>query len=360
MKLIILAGGTGTRLWPMSRKQKPKQFYELLSSEPMIKDTYSRFLDFFPKEDIYFSTNELFLKKLKALFPQTPETHFIIEPEKRDTGPAMGYASAVLSLDHADEPMAFIPSDHYIANIERFNQTLLAAEMMIKKTDKMVDIAIQPNFPSTVVGYTKIGKRMGECDGIYFYEFVGHKEKPEYELAKKYLEQGDYLWHANYYMWTPNRFLEVFKRYAPRDYRLLLEIKKAHEQKNQQKIKHFYSGLEKISFDYAITEKMDPKDVLIIRGDFGWSDIGAWDVLYDRMSLQSTDERNLIKGQCVSVDTHNTLVYGPKDKIIATLGINDMIIVDTGDALLVCPQGRAQDVKKIVGRLEEQGLDSYL
>ena len=366
MKIIILAGGTGTRFWPASRASKPKQFCAITSKEPMIKCTYNRFLDTFKKSDIYISCNEKFVSEIKKIIKGIPDNHFIVEPKKRDTAPAMGYAAAFMANKYPDEPIAFAPSDHFFDDENKFLKSLLFAEKLIRKTGKMLDIGAVPTFPSTVLGYTNIGTLYQKENGCEVYRFKGHTEKPEYKIAKKYLQKGDYLWHVNYYMWTPNAFLNAYKKYQPVMYKTLIKIKelfgtaKKSNNYNKKEIEAEYTKLKKDSFDYAITEKMDPKDVLIIKGNFGWSDVGAWDVLYDQLSRDLDKESNLVRANWCGIDTNDTLVYGTKDKIIATIGLSDMIVVDTDDALLICPKGRAQDVKKVVDLLKKSKKEKYL
>lgn len=354
MKLIILAGGTGTRLWPMSRKLKPKQFWPLLSDVSMLRETYNRLNKRFPVEDIYVATNEKFVSQIKDILPDCHDNHLIIEPSQRDTGPAMGYAALYLSLQYPEEPMGFIPCDHFIGNVSRFLDMLSAADSVIRQTGKMVDIAVQPNYPSTALGYTKIGDLQETIEGIGFYQFLGHKEKPNYEVAKNYLDDGHYLWHANYYMWTPGKFLESCKKYAPNLYEGLASLKEFIIQKDFLKINEIYENLPKISFDFAVTEKMDPSEVLIMRGDFGWSDIGAWDVLYEQLKSGSDDCQNLIKGNAIAVDSHRCFIAGQKDKMVAVLGMNDLAVIDTEDALLVCPLARSQEVKTVVSKIDDE------
>ncbi|MFA6296098.1 MAG: sugar phosphate nucleotidyltransferase [Patescibacteria group bacterium] len=360
LKIVILAGGTGTRFWPQSRESTPKQFSKIIADKTMIELTYERFLADFKKEDIYFSTNQKFAKIIKKIFPKVSKENIIIEPEKRDTAPAMGFVAAYLDNKFPNDPMVFIPSDHYIADVKKFIQSLKLASKFIEKTGKMMDIAITPNFPSTVLGYTHIGKKSQETNGIKIYEFKGHVEKPDYKTAERYLKAGDYLWHANFYMWTPKLFLEAYKKYSPIHYKSLAKIKEYLKNKDLKKADDEFKKMPKDSIDYAITEKMDPKDVLIIKGEFGWSDIGAWDVLYDQLSKEQDASKNMVKAVWEGLDTTGCLVYGPKDKIIATIGVDDMIIIDTPDALLVCPQSRAQDVKKIVESLKAKKKEKYL
>ena len=358
MKIIILAGGTGTRFWPQSREKTPKQFSSIIDKKSMIELTYERFLPAFKKSDIYFSTNKKFVPIIKKIFPKIPKKNIIIEPEKRDTAPAMGFVAAYLSLKFPNEPIVFIPSDHFIADVNKFIKILKLADKLIRKTNKMMDIAIAPNFPSTVLGYTKIGKKYLEKNNITIYHFRGHVEKPEYNKAKKYLLSNDYLWHANFYMWTPRLFLQAYKKYSPQHYKHLKKI--IENLKKKKNIETEYCKMPKDSIDYAITEKMDPKDVLIIKGEFGWSDIGAWDVLYDQLSKQVDKNKNLVRAEWEGLDTSGCLIYGSKNKIIATIGLDDMVVIDTKDALLICPHGRAQDVKKIVESLKKKKKKKYL
>ncbi|MFH1405495.1 MAG: sugar phosphate nucleotidyltransferase [Patescibacteria group bacterium] len=348
MKAVILAGGSGTRLWPMSRQSRPKQFFNVVTNEPLIRDTYRRLLRLFPHEKIYFSISPEIQELLKNEFPELEDYQIIIEPEKRDTGPAMGYVAAKLEMIDPDEPIVFVPADHYIGDEEKFLQCISVGDRLIRETGKLLDIAIEPSFPSTVLGYTKISDLYKKIDGIDVFNFAGHSEKPDYNTAKSYLESGQYLWHANYYMWTPAKFVQAFEKYAPKMGAVLRAIQAGEGD---------YRDLQKISFDYAVTEKMDPKDVLIIKGDFAWSDIGAWDTLHERLS---DNETNVTKGMCVALDTKGSLIYGPADKLIAVVGMENIVVVDSGDSLLICKKQDAQRVKELITLLQEQGYDQFL
>jgi mannose-1-phosphate guanylyltransferase len=359
MKIVILAGGTGTRFWPMSRSDSPKQLCKLLSEKTILEETLDRFKDW-PKEKIFISTTNSLVDKIKEVMPDFPEENYIVEPALRDTAPAMGFVAAYLYNIDPDEPMAFIPADHFIGDLENFLRSIREAEKAILETGKLLDISVHPTSPTTTLGYTKVGKRVREADGVEFFEFLGHKEKPDFETAQKYLKEGNYLWHANYYMWTPKKFLEAYKKYAPEMHAILIEIQKNLKEKNkEEQTEDLYGKLEKISIDYAITEKMHPEEIMIIKGDFDWDDIGAWDTLYQNMQAKADENKNVIMGQEINIDSSGCIIYGDKKKIIATIGVDDLVIVDTEDALLVCPKSRAQDVKKVVAKLKERG-EKYL
>lgn len=360
MLIVILAGGVGKRLWPLGRKNKPKQFFPIITEKSLAQETYAHFSRAYPKEKIFFATTKDLLPYLKKLFPKIPISQFIVEPARRDTGPAMGYAAALLSVKYPDEPLVFAPSDHHILDEEKYLRAFKAGEDLIKQTGCLADIGIPAEFPSTILGYTKIGAKFGESYGLEIYRFAGHTEKPNLATAQKYLAAGNYLWHGNYYMWTPRLFLEAFEAYAPELGRVLSKIRLAFANKKIAEAKKLYEKMPKISFDYAVTEKIDPEKVLIIKGDFGWSDVGAWDVLHNQMKHRGDELGNVAQGRVVSVDTKNCLLYTQKKKVLAALGLEDLIVVDTEDALLVCPKDRAQDVKKLLEAMEEQGWEDYL
>lgn len=357
MKAVILAGGAGTRLWPMSRTSRPKQFYDVVGETTMIEDTYRRLLRLFPKESIYFSVSPPFAQLLAETFPELSSEQMIIEPEKRDTGPAMGYAAAYLARIDPDEPMVFVPSDHYIRDEERFLRCLELGGSLVQETGLLVDIGIRPVFPSTALGYTKVGELIKEVDGIRVHAFLGHTEKPAYPIAKAYLEDGSFLWHANYYMWTPRLFLEAFLQYAPDIGRGLQNISAALQQGDRNTATALFCALPKVSIDYAVTEQLPQGHMLVIEGDFGWSDIGSWDTLHDQLS---ENQETISRGTVVTIDTSRSLIYGQKNKITAVLGMEGVVIVDTPDALLVCNRMDAQRVKELVQKIKDEGSEAFL
>lgn len=354
MIAVILAGGKGTRLWPMSRETRPKQFFDVIGDKTLIDDTYRRLLRLFPAEKVFVAATPELQALVHAHLPDLPAGNLLLEPTRRDTGPAMGYAAAVLEKDFADEPMVFVPSDHYIADEERFLRCLQVGGKLVAETGKLVDIGITPTFPNTALGYTKIGAKLGTQGGIDAFAFAGHTEKPSRAIAELYLKDRSYLWHANYYMWTPRKFLAAIERHAPELGAGLRRIQSVPA----SDVPALFAELPSISFDYAVTEHLAPEDVTVLRGDFGWSDIGSWDTLYDR--LADEDGKNVTKGSVVTLSSRGSLVYVPPGKTAAVIGLDDIIVIDTEDALLVCRRDQAQRVKDAVARLRERGWTDHL
>lgn len=325
----------------------------------MVQQAVGRLDGEFASSDFYVATRREYVETLQQQLPGIPKDNYIVEPQRRDTAAAMGYACAVLSQKFGDEAIAFIPSDHVIKDTDLFVKSLRVAEKIILQEGKMVDIGVVPFFPSTNLGYTKIGERVDVVDGVDIHTFKGHTEKPPIEVAKKYVEEKCYLWHANYYMWTPNKFLERYQTHVPEMHTELMKIRDALGAANAEEvIEDAFNRMEKISIDYAITEKMNPEDVRIIPAQFHWSDVGTWTVV--KHEQEENPEDNVTKGDNISIDTENCLIYTKPGKTVATVGLKNMVIVDTDDALLICPMERDQEVKHIVEQLEDDGREELL
>jgi len=351
MKAVILAGGKGTRLWPLSRQNKPKQFQPLVTDRTMLQDTISR-LDFLKPEDIYISTNSEYLKTVreqaKGLIPLK---NIIVEPALRDTAACIGLAAVCLAAKDPQEVMAVIYADHLIKNKKEFVKKLKVAEKLAGEENTLNIIEVKAKFPNVNLGYVKIGKMLKMLNGAKIYAFERFTEKPDLSTARKFQKSGKYLWNTGLYVWRIDTLLKQFKKFLPRTYARLTKISKAIGTKNESTaLKEHYPLCDKISVDYGIMEKVDPRIVRIIPAELGWSDVGTWESIFEELAANGRD--NLVKGNHLGIDSEGLLIYGDGKKTVATIGIKDLVIVDTGDALLVCRKDRSQDVKKLVDMMK--------
>lgn len=354
-----MAGGTGTRLWPLSRTNKPKQFQKLVSDKTMLQDTLAR-LDFLKPDDIYVSTNaeyETVVREQTA--GKIPSSHIILEPALRDTAPSIGLAATYLAKKHPKEVMAIIYADHLIQKKEEFIKKIKVAEKLAREENSLNIIEVKAKFPNVNLGYVKIGKMLRELNGVEVFAFEKFTEKPDLKTAIAFLNSYKYLWNTGLYVWRIETILNKFKKHLPGTYSNLQKIQKSIGTKNEKTvIQQLYPLCDKISIDYGVMEKIDPKEVRIIPAELGWSDVGTWDSIFSEL-VQGNDN-NLIKAKHVGIDTQGSLIYGTKDKLIATIGVKDLVIVETNDAILICDKKRSHDVKKIVEKLQKAKLKKLL
>lgn len=351
---VIMAGGGGTRFWPLSRQNKPKQLLNLSGNDIMINDTILRYENVISIENTIIVTNKSQVSLLEdILLEQIPRDNILKEPVGKNTAACILYAALYLHKKYDDCVMVVLPSDHYITNEESYRAVLEKACQLAEKTDNLVTIGIKPSFPSTGYGYINFNKNKLQNEAFEVNEFV---EKPSFEKAKQYLSSGDYLWNSGMFLWRTSKIIECFQRYLPRLYKNMMH---AYEDigtdREQEAIAEVYPQLQNISIDYGILERSD--DVIVIPGDFGWNDVGSWDALGGIFSPD--DEGNIVKAKHIGVGTKNSIIFG-NGRLIATIGIDNLIIAETGDAILVCPKDKAQDVKIIVDILKEKGMSDYV
>ncbi len=349
---IVMAGGGGTRFWPLSRKDTPKQLLNLSGRDIMVNEAVSRLTHLTPRENIYIVTNKNQLGRMREAVGDTlPAENFFPEPAARNTAACIGYAAVELVKKRGDGIMVITPSDAYIRDDEVFADILKTAVSAAEDTGKLVTIGIQPTFPATGYGYICFKKTGGEVK-----EVIRFVEKPSLRRAKKYLASGQYVWNSGIFVWRASVILEKYKKLLPDIYADLMKLQNAiGTEKEKATLERVYPKIGAISVDYGIMEKS--RDILVVPGEFGWSDVGSWDMLG---TLRTADENgNVIVGDGIGLEAKGNVVYA-QDKLVALIGVNDLIVVETPAAVLVCPKKRAQDVKKLVDELKSRGREDVL
>jgi len=361
---VILAGGSGTRFWPLSRETCPKQMLQIVGEDTLLRQTVKRINGLVPPENIWLVTTEDMALDIRFHLESFGELaqrfKFIKEPIGRNTAPAIGLAAIYLNHLFPQSVMIVMPSDHAIPNKEKFLSDL---ELAIQgaREDHLVTFGIKPSRPETGYGYIKVestsnigrkGLRKVEC-------FV---EKPDLETAKKYLSNGSYYWNSGIFIWKTSKILSEFKKYLPDLYKglkgiesLLFEPNQPNKPNELNKLNELYSHLEPISIDYGIMERS--QDVLMVPATFQWSDLGSWSALDE--IVEKDEAGNIVKGNAIDIGSQNSTIYADK-RIVATIGLKDMVVVDTPDATLITPKERVQEVRKIVEALKQNGREEYL
>ncbi|MFW5888600.1 MAG: mannose-1-phosphate guanylyltransferase/mannose-6-phosphate isomerase [Patescibacteria group bacterium] len=337
MHSIILCGGSGTRLWPLSRKNYPKQFIDLCGDKSLLQETYARMKKIIPGDNIYLVTNKEnyfnVLNQLKEAGESVREEKILTEPASLNTAPAITYAMKALAENFGvdpDEPVVILPSDHHIADQRSFEKVISKA--MQETEDNIGTIGITPDRPDTGFGYIKKGEKEGG-----YYKVEEFKEKPDLKTAQKYFESGEYVWNSGIYIFNIKTFARELKKHSPDTYSVLA--------KDFPDFINNFSSMPKISLDYAISEKSDR--MVVFEGSFGWSDIGS----FDRLAELSAGRSN--KAKHIRKDSENVFTYSMNDRLIVTSGVSDLIVVENMDSILVQKKGESENVKKVVDHLKE-------
>lgn len=353
--VTILAGGSGTRLWPRSRHSRPKQFLDLVGPRSMLVDTVERVLPLVPLERIHVLTGPDHAPLVAEQVPGLPPDNIMIEPSPKGTAPCLGLAALRLfrRTGRPEDVMISLHADHVVAREDRFRDALRAAAA-VARDGHIVTIGIIPTYPETGFGYIERAEPLVPAAGQEVFRVARFTEKPPLERARQFVESGRYLWNTGYFAWTLGDILGEFGRSLPELYARLQRIVPANGASPALDV---WEEISPVTIDVGIMERA--KDLAVIACDLGWSDIGSWAALHD--ILPGDAQGNVIAGgtQHVGVDTTDCLIYG-HDRLIATVGLEGMVVVDTGDALLVLPKDRAQDVSALVRELRARGLESYL
>lgn len=351
---VIMAGGGGTRLWPLSRRARPKQLLNLFDERSLFQIAVSRLEGVFPFERILVVTVESQAALLRTQVPEIPAENYLIEPLPRGTASVVGLAAMALQQRDPQAVMAILTSDHYMGNEYRFRR-LLAAAFEVAQDGYLVTLGIEPTFPATGYGYIQRGELLGRYQKQEVYRVLRFKEKPTEEAAQEMLSAGDHAWNSGMFVWRVDTILREFERQMPQLTSTLAEIGQVwNTQQQLETIQKLWPGIKNETIDYGIMEGAQKVAVVPAAG-LGWSDVGSWDSLFD--VLPGNQKGNIvIGGEHIEIDTNRSLIYvNQPHRLIVTIGVEDLIVVDTGDVLLVCRKDQAQKVRQVVDQLKESG-----
>jgi len=357
---VIMAGGSGLRFWPRTKEKLPKQFIHLCGDGTLIQNTFKRLEAYFSIDDIYVVVNEAFAYLVEEQLPDLPNQNIIIEPFGKNTAPALGLVSTILSQKYSDDDvMLAFPADQEISNLgEFFNSLDVAVEAAYSK-NSIVTIGIAPTRPETQFGYIQFNENrnsLGELfdNGVRFCTTFA--EKPDLETAKRFLESGDFLWNSGIVVVKMDVFRDAYSEYLPYYFEQINTIKEyLNTDKFTEELEKIYMKFNPISIDYGILEKSDK--VLVVMSSFSWSDLGNWDELY-RLSLKDA-RNNVIEGEVISINSSNSLIISNKN-LICAVGIEDIIVVEGDDSLLICKRGQSEQVQELIEIMRKKQLKKYL
>lgn len=347
--VVIMCGGSGSRFWPKSRRIYPKQFLNTVGEKTMIQLTVDRISKFIPLENIYMVTNKCYINTIKEQVPQILEENLIIEPMIKETAACIGYSAVKLLEKDPEAVMIVLPSDHYIQDEEKFMETLEQGLDIACSHSCLVTMGIRPARPETAYGYIETGKRIDGPWSIPTYKIKRFTEKPNREKAQEFIDKGTYLWNSGMFIWKATSLLKQYKKFLPEMHQCLKRISDHLGTPEEARIvEEEYDKIDGISIDYGILEKT--WDVYVMESSFSWDDIGNWTALERYMTKD--ENGNSVKGSYKVLDAHNCILYGDK-RLIAALGVEDLIIVETDDVVLVCKKDRDQDIKLLIKELQK-------
>lgn len=352
---VILAGGSGTRFWPLSRRKHPKQLLALFGKDTLLEAAVARIQSVIPPDRTYIFTNDLVRGKIARLLPRIPINQIIAEPAARNTAPTIGLAAHEILRRDPDGIMVVLPSDHVIEKPEAFRRDLCAACRWAAVEGRSVVLGIKPTRPDVGYGYVRFGRREAEAEGREIFQVEQFTEKPELAMARKFLVSGKYRWNGGMFIWRASTLLCNLEQFQPRMARALAQIDKVGGARARAIFRKIYPTLEKISIDFALMQQVS--DVYGVSADIGWSDVGSWAVAYD---LNRKDAQgSVMPRHAIALNSERNMIVSPRKQVV-TVGVHDLVIVETEDALLVCARDDSQNVGKAVQELERQGRRELL
>ena len=351
-----MAGGSGMRFWPKSREQRPKQLLEIVGPGTMLQNTLRRLRPLMPMQNVLVICTQIQAEEIARQLPELPAANLLIEPTGKNTAPCIGLGAIYMRRLDPEAVMVVLPADHLIDDEQAFLATLRAGEKIAASGAKLVTIGIKPAYPATGYGYIQCGDCAAHVDGTPAYQVKTFAEKPNLETAERFLKSGDFLWNSGIFVWKVATILSQIEEHLPQMHDSLLEIDQhLGEPDFQQTIDRVYRQIKSISIDYGVME--GARDAVVLPATFQWNDLGSWDEVY---KFQAKDaDRNAALTPSVLLDCHGCLIDAP-DRVVAAIGLKDLAVIDTADALLICPRERAQEVKELVELLRRRKFNQVL
>ena len=361
--VVIMAGGAGTRFWPWSREEHPKQFLPILTDRSMIQQTVDRLRPFVSSENIFIVTARSQVAQIQREVPQVPKRNLLVEPVGRNTAPCICLAALPIHRLDPEAVMVVLPADHAISDRREFLRTLGIAREFAAKKDFLITLGIRPTAPETGYGYIQKGGILGQIKEAKVFKAKAFREKPTLNKAKAYLRQGGYLWNTGIFIWKVGIFGEAVKKFLPQLHGDMLALGRVWGTSREKKVlRQVYERCQPISVDYGIMEKAN--NVALIEAQFGWNDVGSWSALWnirpkDPYSNACIPGKQLDGTKILAINSSGCLIRGEK-KLIAVLGMKDTVVVEAGDVFLVCPRNQSQQVRRILEELKKKGWKEYL
>ena len=361
--VAIMAGGGGTRFWPWSREERPKQILPIVSHRSMIWETVGRLRPFIPPEKIFIVTSQSQAEGLHREVPQIPKSNLLLEPVGRNTAPCLCLAALHIEKKNPQAVMVALPADHFIPDRPGFLRTLRAAVQFAADQDFLITLGVRPTEPETGYGYIQKGETLGMVEGMPVFRAKAFREKPPLRKARVYLRRQDYFWNSGMFIWQAGVFLEAAKKFLPRLYgEMKLLQNSLGTPQGRKALEKIYARAQPVSVDYGIMEKAD--NVALIEAQFSWNDVGSWAALgkiwpKDRKGNALMGGTRPGRGKILAIDSSDCLVRG-EEKLIAVIGLKDMIVVESGNAFLICPRERSQEVRRVLQELKNRSWKEYL
>ncbi|MBR9998882.1 MAG: mannose-1-phosphate guanylyltransferase [Cyclobacteriaceae bacterium] len=352
--VVIMAGGIGSRFWPYSRNQNPKQFLDVLGvGSSLLQLTYQRFQSVCPRENIYIVTSENYFGIIKEQLPDLDDHQILLEPSRKNTAPCIAYASYKIAKNDPEATIVVTPSDHAILKEKIFIEAILKSLNHAKEKDILITLGIKPNRPETGYGYIQYHID----NGSEFKKVKTFTEKPQLDLAKKFVESGEFVWNAGIFIWNVKSIISAFEKFLPEISETFEHISQDFFKENEQaSINMAYSQFKMISIDYGVMEKAD--NVFVILDDFGWSDLGSWNSLYEIRDKDANN--NVIEANVLTYETTNSLILAEKNKLVVTYGLDGFLVADSGDVLLICKKDLENEFRTMIKDVRLNKGEKYI